>query len=294
MGVIALIVGRVMRALSEVDQRYLLNGLAVVILLTVALLISAVPYKLAFLNFFYLPVLLSAYLLGRRSALLGSLLSVLAVTLYVVLFPQVFFIQQTRLSVTISIVTWAAFLFLTSYVVGSLYEYAKMELQVQRQRALNAALERAGQALCLAQEAAEAATGTKSAFLASMSHEIRTPPVPTAPVLDGATLDRLRATMGSDFLAKMIEVFLSDTPKLIGDLHQSLAGGNVEVFHRAAHSLRSTSAAFGAMTLAALCKALEEQAQAGTLDGAAERVGRVEPEYEQVRVALEAVRASGD
>jgi len=123
---------------------------------------------------------------------------------------------------------------------------------------------------------------------------VAAPPVPTAPVLDGATLDQLRATMGSDFLAEVIDAFLSDTPQLIGDLHQSLAGGNTEVLQRAAHSLRSNSATFGAMTLSALCKELEEQARAGTLDGAAERVGRVEPEYEQVRVALEAVRASAD
>ena len=123
---------------------------------------------------------------------------------------------------------------------------------------------------------------------------VAAPPVPTAPVLDSATLDQLRATTGSDFLAEMIDEFLSDTPKLIGDLHQSLAGGNAEVFHRAAHSLKSNSATFGAMTLSALCKELEEQARAGTLDGTAERVACVEPEYEQVRVALEAVRASGD
>ena len=118
-------------------------------------------------------------------------------------------------------------------------------------------------------------------------------PVPTAPVLDGTTLDRLRATVGSDFLAEMIEAFLRDTPKLIRELRQSLAGENVEVFRRAAHSLKSNSAIFGAMTLSALCAALDEQATAGTLHGAAERVGYLESAYERVRVALEAVRASG-
>jgi len=178
MGFIAPSVGwlkRMLQIVSEVDKRYLLNGFAAFIILAVALLIAAVPYKLAFLNFFYLPICLGAYLLGRRSAILGSLLSVLAVAIYLVVFPQVFFVPQTRLSVAVSIVTWAIFLFLASYVVGTLYKYAEVQLQMQRQRELNVELERSRQELRLAKEAAEAATEAKSAFLASTSHEIRTP-----------------------------------------------------------------------------------------------------------------------
>ncbi len=59
---------------------------------------------------------------------------------------------------------------------------------------------------------------------------------------------------------------------------------------RAAHSLKSNSANLGATTLSGLAKELEMIARAGTLDGAAERLPRVEAETEQARAALEQMK----
>ena len=40
------------------------------------------PYKIAFLNFFYLPVLSAAYFLGKRKAVMGAVLCFLSGMLF--------------------------------------------------------------------------------------------------------------------------------------------------------------------------------------------------------------------
>ena len=53
---------------------------------------------------------------------------------------------------------------------------------------------------------------------------------------------------------------------------------------------KSSSNDFGATTLGELCQELEDMGKVGTLDGGAELVAQAEGEYEQIKVALEAVR----
>ena len=60
------------------------------ILVSVASINYLIPYKLAFLNFYVIPILLGAYYLGVHKALLGGVLCTLIVTLYAYLFPQSF------------------------------------------------------------------------------------------------------------------------------------------------------------------------------------------------------------
>lgn len=50
-----------------------------VILIGVAVISYLVPYKLAFLNFYFLPVLLTAYYLDVKRALLGAILCIILV-----------------------------------------------------------------------------------------------------------------------------------------------------------------------------------------------------------------------
>lgn len=80
------------------------------------------PYKIAFLNFFYLPVLTAAYFLGKRKAVLGSVLCVLLVLFFALLHPQWFRVDGSRLNILMSISTWGGFLILASAAVGSLQE----------------------------------------------------------------------------------------------------------------------------------------------------------------------------
>jgi HPt (histidine-containing phosphotransfer) domain-containing protein len=105
-------------------------------------------------------------------------------------------------------------------------------------------------------------------------------------------LENLLEMTGDDpgFLAELIDSFLETTPPLLEKLKQSLTDGDAAKLRMAAHSLKSGSADFGALNFSQLCAQLEEIGRAGSVEGAADLVSRVETIYEQVRVALETIR----
>ncbi len=111
------------------------------------------------------------------------------------------------------------------------------------------------------------------------------------PALDSPTLERLRETLGDEFLVELIETFLTDSEVMLSDLRQSAAQQDANLLKRSAHTLKSNSANFGAFALSGLCKELEEQAKAGELEGAATRVEQVFHHYGQVKTALESVKS---
>jgi PAS domain S-box-containing protein len=113
-------------------------------------------------------------------------------------------------------------------------------------------------------------------------------------VIDQKAFDELVASTGGDaaFLGELMDTYFADAPELMAQMRSSLAAGDAETFRRAAHTLKSSSATLGAMTLSDLAKDLEMMGKAGTLEGAASRIAQVETEYARVRVALEQKRAA--
>jgi HPt (histidine-containing phosphotransfer) domain-containing protein len=93
-----------------------------------------------------------------------------------------------------------------------------------------------------------------------------------------------------DVLAALIDTFLRDAPRLIDGATRGLQHGQADEVRRAAHTLKSNGATFGATSFSELSRELEALARSGALEGAAELIERVEAEYESVRIALEAVR----
>src|SRR5262245_8298869 len=82
-----------------------------------------VVQKAAFLNFYYLPALIAGYALGRRMALLASMLSVGFVVLFsTVLAPDRFALGVSGIDTTFTILLWGCFLILASVMVGTLHE----------------------------------------------------------------------------------------------------------------------------------------------------------------------------
>lgn len=110
-------------------------------------------------------------------------------------------------------------------------------------------------------------------------------------VIDRAVLDGLLDSLGGDreFLSELLQTYFEDAPVQLAALHSALAAGDAEAFRRAAHSLKSNSANFGALNLSGMCKELEDRGKAGALDGAAEKVALAETEYLRVKAALEAI-----
>jgi CheY-like chemotaxis protein len=117
----------------------------------------------------------------------------------------------------------------------------------------------------------------------------------SAGVLHPPALERLMQTIGDDrgLLAALIDTFLDDVPRLVDGARQGLQQGQADEVRRAAHTLKSNGATFGAMGLSELSRRLESLARSGTLEGTADLLARIEAEFERVRLALETVRARG-
>ena len=86
-------------------------------------------YKLAFLNFYFLPISLAGYYLGTRKAVLSATFSFLAVAAYVIIYPQAIHFSNTQLEVWMGLVLWGAFLILSAVIVGQQHEAIIKEVQ---------------------------------------------------------------------------------------------------------------------------------------------------------------------
>ena len=87
----------------------------------------------AFLNFFYIPVLVSAYSLGKRHATYSAVFSIILISLIAFYYPSTFtFNIDSEFYKWLDIATWGGFLVITAYYMGLLYEKkesANMEIK---------------------------------------------------------------------------------------------------------------------------------------------------------------------
>lgn len=104
--------------------------------------------------------------------------------------------------------------------------------------------------------------------------------------INQATLDELIAGTDKSFVLELIDTFLDDAPKMLDDLRSSLAEKNAEAFRRAAHSLKSNSASFGAMQLSAQSKELEMIGKAGNFAEVGSKLTVIAAEFDRVKEAL--------
>jgi hypothetical protein len=93
-----------------------------------------VQNRISFLNFFFLPVILAGYYLGKRKGVLLAVLCVLLVVLYF-LFQERVFGDRSLLSLeeVVNIVTWGGFLILTGGLLGSVAEQRENKLRSMKQ-----------------------------------------------------------------------------------------------------------------------------------------------------------------
>ena len=98
-------------------------------------------------------------------------------------------------------------------------------------------------------------------------------------LIDHEAWETMKSMTDPAFLVELIDVYLNDSPQLIEQMRLGLAAGDVETVRRAAHSLKSNSASFGANRLANAARELEMIAKGGNLDGAGIRLEVVEAEF---------------
>ena len=122
-----------------------------------------------------------------------------------------------------------------------------------------------------------------------------TPPPPPAeplpPVLDAEVLEELRSILGNE-VDRLIEVFLDDTPRLIAALETAATGPDYDMLRNASHTLKSSSANLGAMSLSNAAKKLELGIRTQTLERPAVAVALISNEFARARQALRASMSS--
>ncbi len=108
-------------------------------------------------------------------------------------------------------------------------------------------------------------------------------------VIDLNTFTNLKETVGADFIGEMIDTFLEDALTQIGQMKSVLAAQDVDLFRRAAHSLKSNAATFGATELAGLARELEMLGREKNLE-IGNRLEVLQDAFEQVRGQLLGMR----
>ncbi len=116
--------------------------------------------------------------------------------------------------------------------------------------------------------------------------------VPTPPGLDERAWARLRASLGAranDLLPGIARSFSRESESLLASARAAVSDERADQLHRAAHTLRSTSASFGALALSDLCREAETRAKGGETARLAPLLDRIEEELTRVRKALESL-----
>ena len=123
----------------------------------------------------------------------------------------------------------------------------------------------------------------------SPSQPTEEPPKPTAQVesvLDPQVLQTFHEMMGesaTEMLSQLIDIYLEDTPAMLETLKISLQENNLVSLQRTAHTLKSSSAALGAIKFSQLCQDLENLSKSQVTTGLCELVAQIESEYQRVK-----------
>ena len=117
-----------------------------------------------------------------------------------------------------------------------------------------------------------------------MSTDPATDPV----ALDPAALRDLFDLLGDDrgALDEIVDAFLEEAPLRLAELREGWNAGDAALVGRAAHTLKANAATFGARTLEARSRALEESARSGDLGNGAGAIAAVELAWTAAEPAL--------
>jgi HPt (histidine-containing phosphotransfer) domain-containing protein len=108
--------------------------------------------------------------------------------------------------------------------------------------------------------------------------------------IDLKTFEELKQMSGEEFINELIDTFLEDGPRLVEQLTTALATGDADVFRRAAHSLKSNAATFGANDLAVLAKELEMLGRENKLAEVGNRLEVLKEAYHTASAELKDLR----
>ncbi|NVI82725.1 response regulator [Janthinobacterium sp. BJB401] len=114
-------------------------------------------------------------------------------------------------------------------------------------------------------------------------------PVESAAILDAAALQNLRAMRRPgrpDVLGRIIDLFYSDAPRLLGQLEVAAEASDTAALQLAAHTLKSSCANVGALGLSATCREIEQYARGNDVGSALQHIRGIQQELDRVLAAL--------
>jgi len=104
-------------------------------------------------------------------------------------------------------------------------------------------------------------------------------------LINRRALDNIRALQPEgepDILTRIISIYLEDTPNQMDSLCRALRNKDATEVRSIAHSLKSSSANIGALSLSALFKDLEHRAYTNALHGGMEVFVTAQEEYQKI------------
>jgi HPt (histidine-containing phosphotransfer) domain-containing protein len=115
-----------------------------------------------------------------------------------------------------------------------------------------------------------------------------------APAIDAEALELLVEMIGPDEPAAVLDLldtYISDSTSQIEEIQASFAAGDLKNTHRLAHSMKSSSATFGALALSKYCETLEHSAKDGcSRADCADELQRIVAEHARVIASLTDLR----
>lgn len=103
--------------------------------------------------------------------------------------------------------------------------------------------------------------------------------------IDLKVFNELKDATGADFIGELVQAFLEDAPSQIAQMQSALTGQDTESFRRAAHTLKSNAATFGATDLSGLARELEMLGREKNLE-VGNRLQVLEEAFDQVKNQL--------
>lgn len=112
--------------------------------------------------------------------------------------------------------------------------------------------------------------------------------------IDDRALDRLRRQGGPVLVREIVKIFLEDAPVRLRDGRAGVAARNLDATRRAAHSLKSTAGALGAVELKSISDRIEQLAAGEDASAVAALLDQWDSAFAEAARHLSAMASGGD
>ena len=107
--------------------------------------------------------------------------------------------------------------------------------------------------------------------------------------IDMNVFNTLKESTGADFIRDLIDTFLDDAPNQLTQMRSALKAKDADSLRRAAHSMKSNAATFGAMELSSQARELESLARENNLE-IGNRLEVMSETFRQISIQLNALK----